>query len=48
MALDVNRLGQCGETMYGHDIKAYAQRISSYGWETVLVEALFPIYGGLA
>ena len=35
--LDVNRLGQRGQTMYGHDIKAYQKRISSFGWETILV-----------
>src|SRR5512135_1881207 len=27
--LDVNRLGQRGETMYGHDLKAYQTRLSS-------------------
>jgi len=36
--LDVNRLGQRGETMYGHDIDAYAKRISAFGWETILVK----------
>ncbi len=36
--LDVNRLGQRGETMYGHDLKAYESRISSFGWETILID----------
>jgi transketolase len=36
--LDVNRLGQRGETMYGHDLNAYASRISSFGWETILID----------
>jgi transketolase len=36
--LDVNRLGQRGETMYGHDVKAYDERISAFGWETVVVD----------
>ncbi len=36
--MDVNRLGQRGETMYGHDIEAYRQRIASFGWRTVLVQ----------
>lgn len=36
--LDVNRLGQRGETMYGHDIDAYAKRISAFGWETILIK----------
>jgi len=36
--IDVNRLGQRGETMYGHDLIAYESRISSFGWETVLID----------
>lgn len=36
--LDVNRLGQRGETMYGHDIAAYERRISSFGWETIAID----------
>ena len=36
--LDVNRLGQRGETLYGHDLEAYERRISAFGWETVLVD----------
>nr|WP_279615209.1 transketolase [Desulfonatronum thioautotrophicum] len=36
--MDVNRLGQCGETMFGHDIEAHARRIEAFGWRTVLVE----------
>jgi transketolase len=36
--LDVNRLGQRGETMHGHDLEAHAQRIRAFGWETVLVD----------
>jgi transketolase len=35
--LDVNRLGQRGETMYGHDLGAYQQRIAAFGWETVVI-----------
>ncbi|MFI5354080.1 MAG: transketolase [Desulfobaccales bacterium] len=35
--LDVNRLGQRGETMYGWDLMAYEDRIASFGWETILV-----------
>jgi len=35
--LDVNRLGQRGETMYGHDLSAYEARISAFGWETILI-----------
>lgn len=36
--LDVNRIGQRGETLYGHDIEAYQKRVSSFGWETILVD----------
>ncbi len=36
--IDVNRLGQRGETMYGHDLTAYERRISSFGWETILID----------
>jgi transketolase len=36
--IDVNRLGQRGETMYGHDLDAYVQRVSSFGWHTVPID----------
>lgn len=36
--VDVNRLGQRGETMYGHDLEAYQQRISAFGWKTLLIQ----------
>jgi transketolase len=36
--LDVNRLGQRGETMYGHDLNAYARRLSAFGWETIEID----------
>lgn len=36
--LDVNRLGQRGETMYGHDLQAYGQRVAAFGWETFLID----------
>ena len=35
--LDVNRLGQRGETMYGWDLMAYENRIKAFGWETIVV-----------
>jgi len=40
--LDVNRLGQRGQTMYGHDLNAYAVRIGAFGWETILVDGHDP------
>ena len=36
--IDVNRLGQRGETMLGHDIDAYARRVGSFGWNTVTID----------
>lgn len=36
--MDVNRLGQRGETMYGHDLSVYEKRVSSFGWETFVID----------
>ena len=36
--LDVNRLGQRGETMLGWDIKTYEKRVASFGWNTIVIE----------
>lgn len=36
--VDVNRLGQRGETMYGHDVEGYAERIAAFGWHTIVVD----------
>lgn len=36
--VDVNRLGQRGETMYGHDLSAYKNRIAAFGWETIVID----------
>jgi transketolase len=36
--LDVNRLGQRGETMFGHDLAAYQARIDAFGWKTIVIE----------
>ncbi len=36
--IDVNRLGQRGETMYGHDLAAYEKKISAFGWETIVID----------
>ena len=36
--LDVNRLGQRGETMYGWDLAAYEKRVSSFGWKTLVFD----------
>ena len=35
--IDVNRLGQRGETMYGWRPEAYEDRAAAFGWETILV-----------
>ncbi len=36
--IDVNRLGQRGETMYGHNLSAYQKRIKAFGWQTVVID----------
>lgn len=36
--IDVNRLGQRGETMLGWDTKKYEERASSFGWETIVID----------
>lgn len=36
--VDVNRLGQRGETMVGHDIKVYRERARAFGWRTVEID----------
>jgi len=36
--LDVNRLGQRGETMLGWDLKTYQERVISFGWNTIVIE----------
>ena len=36
--IDVNRLGQRGETMYGWDTGAYAARLQAFGWHTVEID----------
>jgi len=36
--LDVNRLGQRGETMYGHNLKAYEDRVSAFGWDVCVID----------
>lgn len=35
--LDVNRLGQSRETMYGHNISSYKDRISAFGWKVITI-----------
>jgi transketolase len=36
--LDVNRLGQTGETMHGWDLDYYAGRARAYGWHTIEID----------
>ncbi len=36
--LDVNRLGQRGETMYGHDLTVYQKRAAAFGWEPIVID----------
>jgi len=36
--VDVNRLGQTGETMHGWDLDVYAERARSFGWQTIEID----------
>jgi transketolase len=36
--IDVNRLGQRGETLYSHKINEYVKRIEAHGWHSVEVD----------
>ncbi len=36
--VDANRLGQSGPTRHGHDLAAYQNKFSAFGWETVVVD----------
>ncbi|MHB8106358.1 MAG: transketolase [Candidatus Cryosericum sp.] len=36
--LDVNRLGQRGETMLGWDLETYEARFAAFGWHTIVLE----------
>jgi transketolase len=36
--IDVNRLGQTGETMHGWDLSSYSQRAQAAGWSTIEID----------
>lgn len=36
--LDVNRLGQRGPTMVGHDIEVFSRRVEAFGWRAIEIE----------
>jgi len=36
--VDVNRQGQTGETILGHDMKSYKKRFEGFGWKTILID----------
>jgi transketolase len=36
--LDINRLGQRGETMHGWDLASYSRRLESFGWNTIEID----------
>jgi transketolase len=36
--IDVNRLGQRGETMHGWDLDAYVRRAEAYGWHAIVID----------
>ncbi len=36
--VDVNRLGQRGETMHGWDLSSYSNRLRAFGWHTIEID----------
>lgn len=36
--IDVNGLGQRGETLFGHEAEAFAERVAAFGWNAVVVD----------
>jgi transketolase len=36
--IDVNRLGQRGETMHGWDLSSYSNRLRSFGWHAIEID----------
>src|SRR5918999_1604989 len=36
--IDVNRLGQRGETMHGWDLSSYAERLRAFGWHAIEID----------
>lgn len=36
--VDVNRLGQTEETMYGYDVDSYASRFAAFGWHSQVID----------
>jgi transketolase len=36
--IDVNRLGQRGETMHGWDLSSYSDRLRAFGWEAIEID----------
>ena len=36
--VDINRLGQTGETMYGWDLDLYARRARAFGWHAIEID----------
>lgn len=35
---DINRFGQSGETMHGHDVQSYERKFKAFGWETLVID----------
>jgi transketolase len=36
--IDVNRLGQRGETMLGYDTESYYKKVTAFGWDAVVID----------
>lgn len=35
--IDVNRLGQSGQTMHGHDLEKYKEKFKAFGWDANII-----------
>jgi len=36
--VDCNRLGQTGQTLYGHDVEKYKKKFDAFGWNTIVID----------
>ena len=36
--VDVNRLGQTGPTMLGHEVRVYQKRLAAFGWRVLVID----------
>lgn len=36
--VDVNRLGQSGQTMFGHNLGSYKRKFEAFGWQAIVID----------